>query len=109
LRGGPTCCAHYWYDPAKDKIIANLTIGREEASQAISDQIRQQLKEAGEMTATHAASELAISSGIYAKVDEDFETQFVTWNKTCFYVFAVYRLGQLELKDPTKAPCLGRQ
>ena len=107
LRGGSTCCAHYWYDPAKDKIIANLTIGREEASQASSDQTRQKLKEAGEMIVARAASEFIVSSRVDAKAD-DFEIQFVTWNKTCFYVFAVYRLGDVELKDSAKAPCLGQ-
>jgi hypothetical protein len=109
LRGSAPCCAHYRYDPGRDKIISQLTIGREETSQPNADQIRQKLKEAGEMIATRAASELILSGVVDAKVDEDFETEFITWNKTCFYVFAVYKLGRVELKDPTKAPGLGQQ
>jgi uncharacterized small protein (DUF1192 family) len=91
------CCASYWYDPNRNKVMARLRYGSDTANLLSVQELKRRLGQAGQTTADRVEAELQVEDGIKLKagdVEVEFATPLPEWR-----VFAVYSNGQLELTD----------
>lgn len=91
------CCASYWYDPTKGKIMARLAYGSDTADRLTVQDLRRRLGKAGQEATDRVGAQLKVEDGIKLEA-RDVEVEFVTGLPEP-RIFAVYRDGQLELID----------
>jgi hypothetical protein len=97
--GIDSCCASYWYDPAKDKIVARFRYAPETFNRLTVQEAKQRLRQAAISAGTAAQVELERQPGVSLE-EKDFEVEFVTWDEHArFKIFAVYKNGQLDFVD----------
>lgn len=94
----PYCCASYWYDPTKNKVMARLVYSSDAIDHITVVDAKQKLSKAAQSAAATASAEVKIEDGINLD-DRDFEVEFVAPGYPDFKIFAVYRDGQMEMID----------
>jgi hypothetical protein len=94
-----SCCARYWYDATKNKIIARFRYGPDTLNRLTVQEAKNRLSTAANGAIGATMAELEQESGV--KLDpKDFEVEFVTWDEHAhFKTFAVYRNDQVEFVD----------
>ncbi len=91
------CCASYWYEPTRNKVMARLRYGSDTANLLTVQELRRRLGQAGQTAADRLEAQLEIEDGIKLQAG-DIEVEFVTALPE-LRVFAVFRNGQVELTD----------
>jgi Tfp pilus assembly protein PilX len=71
------CCASYWYDPNRNKVMARLRYGSDTANLLTVQELKRRLGQAGQTVADRIEADLQIQDGINLKAG-DVEVEFVT-------------------------------
>jgi hypothetical protein len=94
-----SCCARYWYDPTKNKIMARFRWASDTLNRLTVQEAKLRLSKAAISAIGDAKYELEQHPGVKLELT-DFEVEFVTWDEHAqFKTFAVYRNSQVEFVD----------
>jgi hypothetical protein len=94
-----SCCASYWYDSAKSRIIARFRYAPDTLNRLTLQEAKDRLSKAAIGAIGSAKYELEQQPGVTLEL-KDFEVEFVTWDQHAqFKIFAVYTNDQVELVD----------
>lgn len=94
-----SCCARYWYDPTKNKIIARFRWSPDTLNKLTVQEAKQRLRTAAVWAIADVKNKLEEQPGIKLELT-DFEVEFVTWDEHAkFKTFAVYKSDEVEFID----------